>query len=236
MALLNYTYVFSPELDQLGWGDALITWDSAMIDGQGELYGLVLYSRTDYRDALAALLPEGEVWPRDPSSTLMKVLGSLAVEFERLDARAAQLLAEADPTTTSELLADWEALVGLPDPCVSAPQTVAERRLALQGRLTSVGGQSKAFFIQLAARLGYIVTIDEFASAAAATAAGITFTGSEWAHIWRVNVPVSVGVRHFQVGGSTVGEPLRSWGNQVIECQFNRFKPAHTRVLFAYAT
>jgi uncharacterized protein YmfQ (DUF2313 family) len=113
---------------------------------------------------------------------------------------------------------------------------VAQRRQALEGRLTSVGGQSRRFFIELAARLGYSITIDEFASAAAATAAGISFTGDEWAHIWRVNVPTPVSVTAFRVGAGSVGEPLRAWSNEVLECQFNRYKPAHTRVLFAYAT
>lgn len=205
-----------------------------MLDALRERFGLVVRSRLEYRDALAGLLPTGGAWPRDPAGALMQLLASIAVEFERLDGRAAQLLAEVDPASTTELLPDWERVVGLPDPCVTLAQTVAERRQALEGRLTSVGGQSRRFFIGLAARLGYSITIDEFVSAAAATAAGISFTGDEWASVWRVNVPTTVSITPFRVGAGAAGEPLRTWSNQVIECQFKRYKPAHTRVLFAY--
>jgi len=232
----DHLYVVSPGGYQLVWGSALLIWEATMRANLREQFGLASRTQADYLAALASLLPAGDAWPRDADSGPMQLLSGLAAELARLDARAAQLLAEADPAATTELLGDWERVVGLPDPCVTQAQTVAERRLALEGRITSVGGQSRRFFIELASRLGYSVTIDEFASAAAATAAGIPFTGDQWAHTWRVNVPAAVAVTPFRVGSGSVGEPLRTWSNEVLECQFNRFKPAHTRVLFAYAT
>ena len=50
-----------------------------------------------------------------------------------------------------------------------------------------------------------------------------------------MTMPTTVAITPFRVGAGAVGEPLRAWSNEVIECQFNRLKPAHTRVLFAYA-
>lgn len=235
MADFDHLYIVSPSGLPVLWGSAYLIWETTMLQQLREQYGLVARSQDEYRDALAALLPSGAAWSRDPASALMKVLAALGAELERLDGRAAQLLAETDPASTTELLPDWERVVGLPDPCVTLSQTVAERRLALEGRLTAVGGQSRAFFIALASRLGYSVTIDEFASSGAATAAGISFTGDEWAHIWRVNVPTSVAITPFRAGAGAAGEPLRAWSNEVIECQFLRYKPAHTQVLFAYA-
>lgn len=196
----DHLYVVSPGGVPLVWGDAYLTWETTMLMQRRAQYGLVVRTRQEYREALAALLPTGPAWPRQPDGVLMQFLEALAVELERLDQRAAQLHAETDPASVTELLADWERVVGLPDPCVTAAQTLAERRLALEGRLTAVGGQSRAFFIALASRLGYSVTIDEFTSAGAATAAGITFTGDEWAHIWRVNVPTAVATTPFRAG------------------------------------
>lgn len=230
----DYLYITSPSGLPLMWGSAFLIWETSMLQQLRDQFGLVRHSRAEFQEALAALLPGGLAWPREAESVLMRFLGGLAAEFERLDARAALLLAETDPASTAEMLPDWERVVGLPDPCVTTSQTVAERRLALEGRLTAVGGQSRRFFIELASRLGYTITIDEFKSAAAATAAGIVFTGDEWAHIWRVNVPTTVAVTPFRAGAGAAGEPLRVWSNEVIECQFNRYKPAHTRVLFAY--
>ena len=233
----NHLYVISQSGDYLtaGDGDAYLIWETTMLEALREQFGLVAHSQDEYRDALAALLPTGLAWPREPQSVLMQFLASLAAEFTRLDGRAAQLLAETDPASTTELLQDWERVVGLPDPCVTQVQTIAERRQALEGRLTAVGGQSRRFFVELASRLGYSITIDEFPSAAAATAAGISYSGDEWANIWRVNVPTSVAITPFRVSAGAAGEPLRAWSNEVLECQFNRYKPAHTRVLFAYA-
>jgi uncharacterized protein YmfQ (DUF2313 family) len=233
--VLDHVYVTSDD-DLLTFGDAYLIWEGTMQQLLRDQFGLVAHTDDEYRDALAALLPSGAAWPRDPQSVLMRFVAALAVELSRVDARAAQLLAETDPAATTELLSDWERVVGLPDPCVTKAQTIAQRRQALEGRLTAVGGQSRRFFIELAARLGYSITIDEFRSAAEATAVGITFTGDEWAHTWRVNVPMTVSITYFRVGSGAVGEPLRAWSNEVLECQFNRYKPAHTRVLFAYAT
>lgn len=232
----DHLYIVSPDGHPLLWGSAYLIWETAMLEALRDRYGMVEHSAGEYRDALAALLPTGAAWSRDPASVLMQLLAALAAELARVDLRASQLLAETDPAATAELLGDWERVVGLPDPCVTQAQTIAERRRALEGRLTAVGGQSIAFFVALAARLGYSVTIDEFASSGAATAAGIVFSGDEWAHIWRVNVPEPVAINPFRAGAGAAGEPLRSWSNEVIECQFNRYKPAHTKVLFAYAT
>lgn len=236
MALYDYTYALAPGGEQLTFGASTVVWGGYVLEGTVARVPSPAFTADDYTRALLDLLPEGMAWPRDIGGILYFVVYAFAVELARLEARSAQLVAESDPASASELLADWERVVGLPDPCVTQAQTIGARRVALSGRLTAVGQQSRAFFIALAARLGYVVTIDEFASAAEATAAGIAFTGDEWAHIWRVNVAASVAVTPFRVGAGAVGEPLRSWSNEVLECQFERFKPAHTQVLFAYPT
>jgi uncharacterized protein YmfQ (DUF2313 family) len=73
--------------------------------------------RQDYLDQLGALLPTGPALPRHPDSALMRLLSMPAAELAAVDARAAALLAEADPRITSELLPDWETDFGLPDDC-----------------------------------------------------------------------------------------------------------------------
>lgn len=234
MPEFDHVYVKAASGGLVMWDEAFVIWEPRMELAAREQFGVGSRDATDYAQALAALLPSGAAWPRESGTGQMRLVEALAVELARVDLRGSQLLGEVDPAATSELLSDWERVVGLPDPCVTRAQTVAERRMALEGRLTAVGGQSKRFFIDLAARLGYSVTIDEFASAAAATAAGVVFTGSEWAHIWRVNVPVAVATVPFRAGAGCAGEPLNAWSNEVVECQFNRYKPAHTRVLFAY--
>ena len=66
------------------------------------------------------------------------------------------------PGRDPELLPDWERNWGLPDPCYTAPLTIAERQLALVMRMTMLGAQSRAFFIEVAAQIGYTITITEY--------------------------------------------------------------------------
>lgn len=188
-----------------------------------------------YRDQLAALLPQGAVWPRDTDSRLMKLLLALAQEFARVDRRAGDLARESDPRRALELLADWERNYGLPDPCVDTSDlTIGERRDALVSRMTTTGGQSRGYFIEIAAALGYEITIQEFRPfRAGMNRAGDQLTNGDWQFTWRVNVP-AVTVRTFMAGGGAAGESLRKWGNERLECTLHRLKPAHTILQFGY--
>jgi uncharacterized protein YmfQ (DUF2313 family) len=117
----------------------------------------------DYRDAFLALLPQGQAWPkRSLTSTLWQACDGLCNYWGFVDGRAADLLeVESDPRSTQELLPDWERNFGLPDPCYSTPQTIGDRQKALVQRMTTEGGQSRQFFLDLAATAGYSITISE---------------------------------------------------------------------------
>jgi uncharacterized protein YmfQ (DUF2313 family) len=122
-----------------------------------------LKSQDTYFYILQTALSEGRALPRDRTSVLSGLLYALAAEMARVDVRAAQLLDEADPRTTAEMLADWEMFAGLPSPCMrGVAQTVDERRAALIDRLTDVGGQTAADYVALAARLGAAATVRTF--------------------------------------------------------------------------
>lgn len=188
-----------------------------------------------YLQQLQALLPPGAAWSRERDAVLTKVLDALAQELARIDAAAEGLVDEADPRTTAQLLADWERVAGLPDGCVVATQTTAERRDSLVQKIANLGGQSRQFFIDLAARLGYTVTITEFRPfRVGVNAVGDALNGDTSIFAWQVNAPAGT-IREFKVGESAVGDPLRSWGDELLECIIERLKPAHTHVIFAYA-
>lgn len=182
---------------------------------------------------------------------LVRFFGSLAQELVRVDERGAELVTEAYPRTTVELLPDWERVTGLPDPCNTAEQTTAERQAALQVRLTARGGQSRAYFIGLAATLGFDITITEFEPADCTSACDSTLWTDEatvadcesacnaslrtegWRFVWQVNAPA---VTVFEADcTSACNDPLRWWGNSALECLLRRLSPAHTFVLFSYA-
>ena len=189
----------------------------------------------EYREQLKALLPPGQAFPRDPGTTLHDLLDGMSIELARLDVRSEVLPVEANPATTNELLPDWERIAGLPDKCSGMlEQTLQGRKNALLTKLTSTGGQSPAYFIELAASLGYIVTITEYRPFRAGwSRAGDSLTNGDWVFTWLVRAP-EVSVTSFRAGLSGAGERLRTWGNDTLECKLNQLKPAHTIAIFAY--
>lgn len=186
----------------------------------------------NYLQQMQALLPNGLAWAKSSDTVLAKLLTAFAEEFKRVDYRADDLLNEADPRTTNELLAEWEYIAGLPDLCTGIPPTIALRRELLVSKLTNVGGQSKQFYIDLAAKLGFTITITEFKRYRVNSRVNDPINGVDWAFVWRVNTEQNT-IRKFKVS-SRVNEPLASWGNAALECAITRLKPAHTHVQFAY--
>jgi uncharacterized protein YmfQ (DUF2313 family) len=186
----------------------------------------------EYLAQLAALLPPGPALSRDADSVLMRLLAAPAAELARVEARAAALLDEADPRTTSDLLAEWEAVAGLPDPCLGPSPTVAQRRARLVQQLTEARGQSPAFFVGVAGALGLAATITEFREHDCAQDCETPVHGLDWRFAWRLNLP-SVPVTD-STAEDACETPLRVWGDTTVECVVRGLAPAHTTVLFAY--
>lgn len=189
----------------------------------------------EYLEQLQTLLPPGQAFPRDAGTTLHSLLDGMSIELARADSRGEALPLEANPGTTNELLGDWERVAGLPDKCAGVlEETLQGRRNALISKLSSTGGQSEAYFIGVAAALGYQVTVEEFRPfRAGLSVAGDTISNGPWVFTWRIHAP-SVTIIPFRAGQSAAGEPLRSWGNDTLECKLNQLAPAHTILLFAY--
>jgi uncharacterized protein YmfQ (DUF2313 family) len=233
----------------------------------------------DYAVAMQALLPQGPAWPRAEENVLTRVIRGLTRIWGDFEIRASKLLEqESDPRITVELLPDWERNWGLPDPCYEAPQSIAERQQALVQRMTIEGAQSREFFIQIAADIGYTITITEYRPFRIAMDAcgdtrvygaagapdpimrnewGQPIMGADgtspvaegelsaWPHYglggastyyWSVHVH-DAKLTWFRVTAGQVGvDPhLRIGVFDDLECLLNRWKPAHTVIVFDYS-
>jgi uncharacterized protein YmfQ (DUF2313 family) len=191
-------------------------------------------SADDYTRQLAALLPPGPAWSTDDNAaTLSLQLNAWAQEFARVQARAEALIEEADPRGTYELLTDYERIFGLPTVCMyGVEQTLEQRHDALVSQMISVGGQSRAYFIALALAAGFTITITEFAPFTVDMTVDDPIYGLDWVFAWQVNA-ASTTVTWFRMS-SGVNEALAAWGNELLECMINRYKPAHTIPIFSY--
>ena len=211
-------------------------------------------SGADYAQQFLSLLPQGQAWPKHPLSTLVRTCDGISDYWGFVDSRAADLLEiESDPRTTTELLPDWERNWGLPDPCVTAPQSVTARRIALVLKMTMLGGQSRQFFIAVAAALGYTIAITEYLP----YICGISFVGdsrqqfnpdSPNNYMWQLGPPEirfywtvhvsGMPLYYFHTGLGECGvDRLLAFGTfEDLECMLDRWKPAHTEIVFDYSS
>ena len=178
----------------------------------------------DYHRALRRLAPRGKLWSAVLGTRFDNWLAAAAVELARVHNRFVDVVDdEAFPETASETLAAWEDAVGLPDDCVVAvPATEAERQSLVTSRWLATGGGPPAYYVQVAADLGFAVTITEspyepFRCGSGRCGESMNPAGA--AFYWRVNASAS----------------LTSDERALLECEFNRLKPAHTIAEFVYS-
>lgn len=194
-----------------------------------------------YKTLIKKLLPQGWAWRFREDTPYNGLIESLPIEFCRVEERAYELIKEVFPDTTFELLSDWERLLGIPDECTPDPEdlgSIYERRVRVLQKLTAGGGQNAAFYQFLAQQLGYdvdIIDVEEFTEfRVGESRVGDRLSNTPaWQFTWAVVAPAEL-TRFFRTGQSTVGERLVLVDNETLRCVIEKFKPAHTNVLFFF--
>ena len=189
-----------------------------------------------YQAQLRALLPAGPAWDPERVPEIESILAGVSQELARFDARAFDLISELDPASVSELVPEWEAVMGLPDPCLGDSPAFEDRRLAVRQRLTAIGGQSRAYFIEVAIRQGYpSASIVE----RRAPRFGRSHFGSAHFGTWTAQFmwTLESGPRRRlgrRFGASFWGERFGANPSGALECVIRRSAPAHTLEFINY--
>ncbi|WP_233869718.1 YmfQ family protein [Paraburkholderia adhaesiva] len=191
----------------------------------------------EYAGVLRKLLPRGRVWTRDDDGTQAAVLDALGVTAEGIDSAALTLIAAGFPASADQLLPEWDATLGLPDPCFGPFASDDENRQQTVAKLISTGGQTVAYFIALAASLGYTITITEYFAHTVTRDVTVPVYGMDWPYTWLVNV-TGAPPPHWHEVSDPVDDPLSSYistpNGKALECLLRRYAPAHTVVCFCY--
>ena len=186
--------------------------------------------------SLQALLPPGIALTREPGAVLTRLLEAVAVQFLAAQEALEQLLAQFDPRNATDLLPDWERLLGLPDDCTPTENlTLGERQRLAYQRLLERGGQSRDYFIEIADDLGVPgCTITEFRPLTCSDDCNDALYSTADAYKWRVNVPQPADDVRLMNCNDDCTDALQFYTPNLIECPIRERQPAHTEVLFAY--
>lgn len=156
----------------------------------------------------------------------------IAIEGSYLDTlktAAEALLLELFPDTcTAATIEDWERTYAIVPP---VDALLADRRLAVVQKKRLRRKLNRAYFVALAATVGFTITIEERPPNDA-----VYGGGWETIYIWIVHAPIGAKeVIYFTAGDSSAGDLLSDWpGESTLETLFEALKPAHTRVIFLY--
>ncbi|ENA4610473.1 DUF2313 domain-containing protein [Escherichia coli] len=180
------------------------------------------FSHDDYTCALLNLLPSGMAWSRLPESVQYRLIRGLAQAYQQSDADACALITGAFPETADALTDEWYASLGLNDECGTQVSTtdLAQARKFILAKLLSTGGQSVAYFTELAATMGYSIRIREYRT----PLCGFSWCGHLLSDDNRF---------HWVVVVSPPGDDVTT-SRAYLECLFRRYAPAQTLVTFEW--
>lgn len=192
------------------------------------------FGDADYQAAMQRLLPRGPIWRSDAAAVLTRVLKALAPTYTRSTQAAAQVLIDASPATTVNLLVEWEESLGLPDPCTVSSPSIAQRQAAVRAKFASRGSLTIGYFIALAAALGFTVTITEFSVFVVGDVVGPPLYGPAWNFAWQIAAP-QIATLYFTVGVSAAGDPLTTYDSGELVCRITANAPAETTPFFVFS-
>jgi uncharacterized protein YmfQ (DUF2313 family) len=189
----------------------------------------------DYRKQLEKLLPQGLAYKRDPGSIIVKLLEGMAEELARVDARASDLILEADPRTASELFQDWLRVVGIPDACSIYAAGSEDERLQLLEKLTSEAGQGPEVFRNVAEALGYTgaEVVEYFPFRVDLNTCEDPLYDEAWGYAF--SVVIQEAPLYFRAGANRAGDYLTTSSAELLDCIIKKSKPAHTIGFVGYA-
>lgn len=185
-----------------------------------------------FLQALASLLPTGFAWPRDPNSTLMRVLRGLAGAFAELHNWTTEVVRQWQPATTVNRLTEWEEATGLPDACFGLDQSAALRRQLLLARLRPLvlpyvdsSPASPGSLEAICLALGYVATVRYNTPFRVGRNRVGDRLGALNGRLW---ITVTLTTEPFRVGRNRVGDRLRlgTLNGGELACYLKRIVPA----------
>lgn len=189
-----------------------------------------MMSTSPHAELLKRLLP-----PVSYNSAGENIARELEAEGNAIDAayQRAEIALQAISPNAGELLEDWERNYGLPCDCLATATLSRSQRLALLIAKINEGGTfTKEKAIQIAATIGYTITITENRAREYVSGYGLEYADWQWNFVWDVTTTNNtITTRQY---GDEFGFGYREWGNNLLECIIKSKAQADTFVRFIY--
>lgn len=166
-------------------------------------------------------------------SNLRKVLIGLAQEWTRFRNKANEVYEQYDPTNTTDLISEWESVVGIPDECFDNTGTIEERRTNVLLKLAGINATTEKQFENIANILGVTADISSGVDLATLplTLPFILIDEAEAPFTIVVTLDSSLETEGLPL---TLPFTLSEGVQEILECVFNKIKPANTQVIFRF--
>lgn len=193
-------------------------------------------SQTQQADILAQYLRDDnlhEAKNRD-DSTLRKILLGLASEWLNFRNKINEVVKEYNPQKTTALIQEWEEFVGIPDECIPVASTIEQRRLNVLLKLSGINVTTEKQFKNVASILGYNIEVSNGVSTSTfpLTLPFLLISEASAPFTIVITLPSSIKPSGFPL---TFPFTLTSQQPAILDCLFNKLKPANTQLFFRYS-
>jgi uncharacterized protein YmfQ (DUF2313 family) len=193
-------------------------------------------SSSEQTDVLAGYLPNDRLHAlkNKEGSNLRKVLIGLAAQWGVFRDSINEVYDEYNPNNTTALIEEWETFAGIPDSCISNTGTLEQRRLNILLKLSGINATTKKQFETIALTLGYTVVVETGieTSTFPLTLPFILLSAVAAPFTIVVTLPASLAPSGFPL---TLPFTLASYAPSILNCFFQKLKPANTNIVFRYS-
>ena len=167
-------------------------------------------------------------------STLRKILLGLASEWLNFRDKINEVVNEYNLQKTTALIQEWEEFVGIPDDCIPVASTIEQRRLNVLLKLSGINVTTEKQFKNVASILGYNIEVSNGVSTSTFPLTLPFLLISEASAPFTIVITLSSSLKP---SGFPLTFPFTLTSQQpaILDCLFNKLKPANTQLFFRYS-
>jgi uncharacterized protein YmfQ (DUF2313 family) len=167
-------------------------------------------------------------------SVLRKILIGLASGWLDFRDKINEVANEYNPKNTTALIEDWEEFVGIPDSCIQVASTIEQRRLNILLKIAGINATTEKQFKNIASILGYSIEVSNGVSTSTfpLTLPFLLISEASAPFTIVITLPISAQTSGFPL---TLPFALSESEPVILNCLFNKLKPANTQLFFRYS-